>query len=201
MPGEPQFVFGHWVTPGPVTEAIMVTTVRAPGVSLAPPSQGYVTIDTHPVAASFGLGTLPLGQSVSLPLASGPSPALQFSIPTDRTPKMQYQHLLGLAQHLQSLALSVRPPVIPEVPQQPFLQFQSFPAAALPLPSSQLLTASTLGVSSLPLVHPLLTTQHFTPASGGHPLGMARTQHPLGLQSGTVPLQQLLFPHSSAITA
>ena len=83
VPGEPWFIFGRWVTPESATEAVTVTTVRAPEVSLAPPSQGYVTVDTHPVAVSFGLGTLPSGQSVSLPLAPGPSPTLQFSIPTD----------------------------------------------------------------------------------------------------------------------
>ena len=89
-PREPRFIFGHWVTLVPVTEAVTVTTIHVPEVSLVPPSQGYVTVDTHPVAASLGLGTLPSEQSVSLPLASGPSPALQFSIPTDGTPEMQY---------------------------------------------------------------------------------------------------------------
>ena len=71
-PGEPRFVFGRWIAPGLATEAVTVTTVRAPEVSLAPPSQGYVTVDTHPAAASLGLGTLPSRQSVPLPLASGP---------------------------------------------------------------------------------------------------------------------------------
>ena len=174
-PGEPLFVFGHWVAPEPATEAVTVTTVCALEVSLAPPSQGYVTFDTHPAAASFGLGTLPSGQSMSLPLASGPSPALQFSIPTNGTPEMQYQHLLGLAQHLLGLALSVCPPVILEVPLQPFLQFQSFSTAPLPLPLPQLLTTPTMGASSLPPVHQLHTTQHFTPSSGGQPLGMTGT--------------------------
>ena len=168
---------------------------------MAPPSQGYVTFDTHPTAASIGLGSQISGQSMSLPLASGPSLALQFSIPTDGTPEMQYQHLLGLAQHLQGLALSVRPLVIPEVPLQPFLQFQCFPTAPLPLPSPQLLIAPTMGASSLPPVQPLHTAQHFTPSSGVQPLGMTGTQHSLGLQSGTVPLQQLLFLHSSPIIA
>ena len=60
-PGEPQFVFGHWIAPEPATEAVTVTTVRTSEVSLAPPSQGYVTFDTHPMAASIGLGSQPFG--------------------------------------------------------------------------------------------------------------------------------------------
>ena len=134
-PREPRFVFGRWVAPEPATEAVTVTTVRALEVSLARPSQGYVTSDTHPAAASLGLGTLPSGQFVSLPLASGSSAALQFSIPNDRMPEMQYQHLMGTVQTLQGLALSIRPPVVPEVPLQPFLQFQSFPTAPPSQPS------------------------------------------------------------------
>ena len=84
----PQFVFGHWVTHSePATDSVTVTTTRAPEASFAPPpSQGFVTLDTHPVAASLGLGSLSSGQSV--PLASGPSSVLQFSIPNDRTPEV-----------------------------------------------------------------------------------------------------------------
>ena len=59
--GEPRFVFRRWVAPGPATEAVTVITACAPEVSLAPPSQGYVTFDTHPTAAPLGLGTLSSG--------------------------------------------------------------------------------------------------------------------------------------------
>ena len=90
---------------------------------------------------------------------------------------MQAQYLMVLAQRLQGMALSLQPTLTaplftPEVPLQPPLQFQAFPTSPPPLLSPQLLIAPTMGVSSLPLVHAPYTTQHFTLAFGGQPLGM-----------------------------
>ena len=65
---------------------------------MAPPSQGYITIDIpSTAAATLTVGPVPPGQSVSVPLASQPSPALHFSVPADGTPEAQYQHLMELA--------------------------------------------------------------------------------------------------------
>ena len=100
--GWPLFSVGHWQTfapPVPVTESVSVTATRIPKTLLtASLSQGFVTFDTLSVVATPVIGSLPSGQSVSLPLASGPSPTLYFSIPTDGTPDVQYQYLMELAQ-------------------------------------------------------------------------------------------------------
>ena len=67
-------IFGHHLTvvpPESVTKSVTVTTTRASEAPLITP--GLVTLDTPTAAASHGLGSQPFGQSVSLPLASGPS--------------------------------------------------------------------------------------------------------------------------------
>ena len=75
-----------------------MTVTRVPETPLAPPSQGYVTIDApSATAATLAVGPVSPKQSVSMPLASHPSPALHFSVPTDGMPKAQYQHLMELA--------------------------------------------------------------------------------------------------------
>ena len=126
VPGTPLHSVGHWQTyvhSDPVTEFILMTTTRVPETApLTPLSQGYVIYDTYSAAATSTVGSLPLGQSVSLPLGSGPLPTLHFSIPTDEPPDVQYQHMMELAQAFQGMALSTRPPVVPvalEVPLQP----------------------------------------------------------------------------------
>ena len=52
-------------------------------------------------------------------LASGPSLTLHFSLPTDKTPDVQFQHLLELGQTLQGMALFIRPSVVPATPEVP----------------------------------------------------------------------------------
>ena len=64
---------------------------------MTPPSQGYVTFDTLPTAATSAIGSLPSGQSVSLPLGSSPSPTLHLNVPIDKPPDVQYRHLMELA--------------------------------------------------------------------------------------------------------
>ena len=47
--------------PEPVIESVTVTATRAPKAQLTiPPTQGFVAFDTHPVAASSVIGSLPL---------------------------------------------------------------------------------------------------------------------------------------------
>ena len=104
-----------------------MTTTRAPGFQFTTPlSQGFATSDTHSAESSLVVGSLPFRQSVSQPLlAFDPSPVLHFSLPTDGTPDEQYQNIMEMAQTLQGMALSIRPPVFPvtlEV-QQPFSVF------------------------------------------------------------------------------
>ena len=96
-----------------------MTATRAPGFQFtAPLTQGFDTFGIHSTESSSIVGSLPLGQSVSQPLlASGPSPVLHFSLPTDGTPDKQYQHMMEMAQTLQGMALSIRPPVFPITPE------------------------------------------------------------------------------------
>ena len=89
---------GQWqthTTQDLVTDPVLVTYARAPEAPPPPPSLGFVTSDAHPAAVTSALGSYPPGQSESSP--SGPSLALQFSIPTDGTPKEWYQCLAELA--------------------------------------------------------------------------------------------------------
>ena len=112
-----------YAPPDPVTEATLVTTTRIlEAVLTTTDPQGYIIYGTSSVAATSSVGSLPFGQSVSLPLRSDPSPALHFSIPTDGPPEVQYQCLMELAQVFQGMALFARPPLAPfafEVPQHP----------------------------------------------------------------------------------
>ena len=88
-PGAPQHAAAHWQTyapPDPVTEPILMTPTRAPKAPLTPPCQGYVALNIPSATATFAVGSLSPGQSMSLPLGSGPLPALHLSIPTDRSP-------------------------------------------------------------------------------------------------------------------
>ena len=74
-----------------VTESVSVTATHVPETLLtAPSSQGFVTFGTLSPAATSAIGSLPSGQSVSMPLGSGPSLTLHLSIPTDRPPNVQY---------------------------------------------------------------------------------------------------------------
>ena len=112
-----------------------MTATRTPEAPLTPLSQGYVTFDTPFATATLAIGSLPFGQSVSLPLGSDPSLALHFNIPTDRPPEVQYQRLMELAQAFQFMALSARPPLAPsapEVPLHPPPAFHAFHTAPLP---------------------------------------------------------------------
>ena len=70
-------------------ESILMTPAHVPEVPLTPPSQGYVTPDIAPAAATFAIG--------SRPLESGPLPVLQLSIPTNGSLDVQYQHLMETA--------------------------------------------------------------------------------------------------------
>ena len=100
MTEEPRFVFGLWVArPEPVIEFVTVTATCAPEAPLTfSLSQGYVTFDTHLAAASYVVGSLPLGQSMFLPhLASGPLTTTLIGLPTDETLAMQAQYLMALA--------------------------------------------------------------------------------------------------------
>ena len=101
MHGDPLAMLGHWQAfAGP--KSVKVTAIGAPDALLiAFPSQGFVTFDTHLAVVASVVGSLPSRQSVSLPpLASGPLSVLPFGLPTDRTPAMQAQHLMALAQKL-----------------------------------------------------------------------------------------------------
>ena len=121
-----------------------MTTTRAPNFQFtAHLTQGFDTFGTHSVESSSVVGSFPFGQSVSQPLlASDPSPVLHFSLPIDGTPDEQYQNMMEMAQTLQGMALSIRPPVFPVTPevQQPFSVFQAHPTAPSARPSPQLLT-------------------------------------------------------------
>ena len=76
-----------------------MTTTRIPEtIPTATDPQGYIIYGTGPTAVTSSVGSLPLRQSVSSPLGSSPLPAMHFSIPTDRPPEVQYQHLMELAQ-------------------------------------------------------------------------------------------------------
>ena len=110
----PQFAKGHWQTYAPlgsVTESILVTTTRIPKAPLTPLSRGYVVIDAPSLAATLAIGFQPLEFC--------PSPVLHFSVPTDGSPELQYQHLMETVHTLQGMALSVRPPCIPAAPEVP----------------------------------------------------------------------------------
>ena len=140
--GVPLYSVGHWQTfptPDPVIESFLVTTNRAlETLLMASSPQGFVTFDTVSAAVTSAIGSLPFGQSVSLPLASGPSPTLHLSIPTNGSADVQYQHLMELAQALQGMALSVHPSVIPtalEFPLQLAPAFQALPTTPPPRPS------------------------------------------------------------------
>ena len=74
-----------------------MTAIRAPKVPLTPLSQGYVPLNAPSAAATFAVGSLSPGQSVSLPFGSGPPSVLHFSIPNDGSPDVQYQHLMETA--------------------------------------------------------------------------------------------------------
>ena len=58
-----------------------------------------------------------------------------------------------------------------------------------------------MGAQPLPFAFTPLTAQHMTPPPGGQPLGLVGAQYPSSLLPGTVPAQQLLLPHSTAIIA
>ena len=82
----------------PIIEATLVTTTRIPEtVSTATDPQGYIIYGTNSAATTSSIGSLPFGQSMSLPIGYDPSPAFHFSIPTDGPPEMQYQRLMELA--------------------------------------------------------------------------------------------------------
>ena len=121
--GTPLHSAGHWHTYAPldpITESILVTTTRIPETLLTASSpQGSVTFDTLSTAATSAVGSLPSGQSVSLPLGFGPSPTLHLSIPTNGPPDVQYQHLMELAQVFRGMALSVRPSLVPTALEVP----------------------------------------------------------------------------------
>ena len=139
------------------------------------PSQNFVTFDTLSAAVTSVIGSLPSRQSVSLPLASGPSPTLHLSIPTDGTPNVQYQRLMELAKALQGMPLSVRPSVIPaapEVPLQPTPVHHAFPSALPPGPSPQLLIAPTMGAWFPPPTSAQHYAQHAPPSPGGQSFGL-----------------------------
>ena len=75
----------------------MTTTRILETVLTAIDPLGYIIYGIGSAAATSSVGSLPLGQSVSLPLGSDPSPALHFNIPIDGPPKVQYQRLMELA--------------------------------------------------------------------------------------------------------
>ena len=81
-------IFGHHlatISLRTVIESVTMTTTRALEAQLNIPG---LMLDTPTTTASPGLGSHPVGQSVSQPTAPVPSQALQFSIPTDGTPKV-----------------------------------------------------------------------------------------------------------------
>ena len=91
--GAPLYSVGPWQAfpaPDPITESILVAATRVPEASMTPLSQDYVTFDTPFATTTSAIGSLPSGQSVSLPLGSDPSPALHFCIPTNEPPEVQY---------------------------------------------------------------------------------------------------------------
>ena len=95
VPGAPQLAVGHWQTYAPldlVIESILMTHARASEAPLTPLSQGYVVIVIPPAAATFAIG--------SQSLESGPPLVLHFSVPTDESPELQYQHLMETAHTL-----------------------------------------------------------------------------------------------------
>ena len=89
----------------------MTTTCIPETVPTATDPQGHIIYGTGPAVATTSLGSLPLGQSVSSPLGSGPLPALHLSIPTDGPPEVRYQRLMELTQVFQGMTLSTRPSV------------------------------------------------------------------------------------------
>ena len=75
-----------------------MTVTHVPETPLAPPSQGYIILDApSATAVTLAVGPLSPGQSVCMPFASHPSPALHFSVPADEMLEAQYQHLMELA--------------------------------------------------------------------------------------------------------
>ena len=171
-----------------------MTTTRVPEVPLTPPSQGYVTFDApSTAAATLAIGLQPSGQSV--PLGSGPPPALHFSVPTKGTLEEQYQHLMETTQRLQGMALSVCPSSIPtglEILVRPAPAYHAFATAPSPRPSSQLLTVPTMG-ARFPPPTAQHTALHTPPPPGGLSFGLVGAQYPTGLLSGTPPVQQLML--------
>ena len=107
----------------------MVTTSRALKMLYNVPS---LALDSSTAIALPDVGFRLVGQSVPPPVAPVPLQALQFSIPTEGTPEAQYQHLLGLVQHLQDMALSLCPLMALEAPFVPPFQFQAFPTTPPP---------------------------------------------------------------------
>ena len=69
-----------------------MTAPHTPEAPLTPLSQGYVAIDIPSTAATFAIS--------SRPLESGTLPVQQLNIPTDRSPDVQYQHLMETVQRL-----------------------------------------------------------------------------------------------------
>ena len=73
-----------YAPPDPVIKATLVTSTRIlKTVPTASDPKGHIIYDTSPAVATISVRSLPLGQSVSSPLGSGPPPVLHLSIPTD----------------------------------------------------------------------------------------------------------------------
>ena len=103
MLGTPHYAAGQWQTyapPNPVTKSILMTATCALEAPLTPLSQGYVALDTSSAMATFAVGSLSPGQSLSLPFGSGPPSSLHLNIPNDGSPDVQYQHLMETTQRL-----------------------------------------------------------------------------------------------------
>ena len=79
-----------------IEATLMTSTCILETVPTASDPQGHIIYGTGPAMATIFVGSHPFGQSMSPPLGSGPSPILQFSIPTDGAPEAQYQCLMEL---------------------------------------------------------------------------------------------------------
>ena len=87
-----------------------------------------------------------------------------------------------------------------EVLVQPTIALQAHYTILLPSPSSHLFTATAIRAPYLPPAYAQYYPLHTTPSPGAWSLGLVRAQHPLSPLPGTVPVQQLLLPHSTPYT-
>ena len=68
----------------------MTSTCILVTIPTASDPQGHIIYGIGPAATTISIASLPLGQSVSSPLGSGPLPVLHLSISTDGPPEVRY---------------------------------------------------------------------------------------------------------------